>query len=336
MYFWFVIGDLVCFLSVLNDCRWIHAIFERTVNSMIRHAVFQERASSNTKYHCLYGYFFLGLSKAKLSTLYSKSPKTIASWIARYEQEGSVENPLPIAQIQRKFTSVMRQWLLNLYEREPVLYLDEARARFIKRFSISISASTIWTILSQSGLTWKVLERRAIQICYCDIIHYTEELLSIPWLLVNLVFLDEVSFDDRDMVRKHGYCKKGKHLVYRGEFNRKPRVSLLCFLGINGLLDTYMTDGTFTRLIFIQCLKNFARNTFVKQYPGIHSIWILDGAKIHCHPSIVYFLRSFGNSSYIFARVLSVLQPNWISIWAGQATIQENASGRKQRYTFDG
>ncbi|KAF0733663.1 hypothetical protein Ae201684P_005618 [Aphanomyces euteiches] len=154
---------------------------------MIQHAVSHERASRNTKYHCLYGHYFLGLSISKLSTLYSKSPTTIASWIARYQRDGSVENSLPAAQIQRKFTLGMRQWLLDLYEKGPVLYLDEARARFTKRFNISISAFTIWTILNQSGLTWKVLERRAIQISYCDIIRYAEELLSIPWLLVNLV-----------------------------------------------------------------------------------------------------------------------------------------------------
>ncbi|KAG6606471.1 Serine/threonine-protein kinase rio2 [Phytophthora cinnamomi] len=32
----------------------------------------------------------------------------------------------------------------------------------------------------------------------------------------------------------------------------------------------------------------------VHQYPGSGSVWILDGAKIHCHPDIVYYLRSLG------------------------------------------
>lgn len=31
-----------------------------------------------------------------------------------------------------------------------------------------------------------------------------------------------------------------------------------------------------------------------QQHPGRNSVWILDGAKIHCHPGIVRYLRSLG------------------------------------------
>jgi len=116
-----------------------------------------------------------------------------------------------------------------------------------------------------------------------------------PWTLQNLVFLDEVSFDNRDMLQKKGYGMKGKHLVFHSKFRRKPRESLLCFIGINGLLEVFRTEGTFDCHKFIQCCKTFAtENPNVRQYPGVHSVWILDGAKIHCHPDIVYFLRSIG------------------------------------------
>ncbi|CAK4468659.1 unnamed protein product, partial [Aphanomyces euteiches] len=29
-------------------------------------------------------------------------------------------------------------------------------------------------------------------------------------------------------------------------------------------------------------------------YPGRSSVWVLDGASIHCHPDIVFYLRSVG------------------------------------------
>jgi transposase len=32
----------------------------------------------------------------------------------------------------------------------------------------------------------------------------------------------------------------------------------------------------------------------VEEYPGKHSIWVLDGARIHCDSEIIYFLRSLG------------------------------------------
>ena len=57
------------------------------------------------------------------------------------------------------------------------------------------------------------------------------------------MFLAEVGFDNRDMLRTHDYCLRGESLIYRGEFNRQPRVSLLCFIGIEGLLETFHTEG---------------------------------------------------------------------------------------------
>jgi hypothetical protein len=126
----------------------------------------------------------------------------------------------------------------------------------------------ISVILHSSGLTWKVLEVRAIQISKSEVIRFAKELLSFLWLLENLVFLDEVSFDNRDMIRRKGFVMKGEKLFYRDEFNRKPRVSLLCFIGVSGLLDTFLADGTFDRIEFARCCESFAlKSGQVFQFP---------------------------------------------------------------------
>lgn len=109
------------------------------------------------------------------------------------------------------------------------------------------------------------------------------------------MFLDEVSFDNRSMLRSKGYGVRGKRLVFRGEFVRKPRISLLCFIGQHGMIDCYSTSGTFTRSIFFECCKRLALETNqINRYPGSHSIWIMDGAKIHCCENIINYLRSLG------------------------------------------
>jgi hypothetical protein len=73
-----------------------------------------------------------------------------------------------------------------------------------------------------------------------------------------------------------------------------PRVSLLCFVDCNGLVETFSTDGTFDRSLFVQCCREFVLSKLVQQYPGRRSVWILDGARIHCHPNFIYYLRSLG------------------------------------------
>ncbi|HBT13327.1 MAG TPA: hypothetical protein DEA88_09075, partial [Erwinia persicina] len=173
---------------------------------------------------------------------------------------------------------------------------DEAQAAFKRAHRIEMSKASVWRIIHECGLTRKVLERRSMHIKEQDIFRFVEELSHIDWCHHNLVFLDEVSFDNRGMVRKRGYSLKGHTIAIRGDFQRKPRVSILAFIGVSGVLGYYDVQGTFDRVEFVKCCKDFAYSADgnVRQYPGSHSVWILDGASIHRDPEIVHFLRSIG------------------------------------------
>ncbi|XP_053686762.1 uncharacterized protein LOC128745977 [Sabethes cyaneus] len=264
------------------------------MSNIILQNVRHRRASCNTKYHCLYGYYFLRISRSNLSVIYRKSKTTISSWIMQYEEAGLVtENQRK--QIYKKFGAEHRSWIVQQYQNNPVLFLDECSSLFYRKFHKTISVASICRILHSEGLTWKALERRAIQIREDEIFRFFWELNSLDWDLFNLVFLDEVSIDNRDMLRNRGYGIKGEKLVFRGEFVRRPRVSFLCFLGQKGMLDSFETEGTFTRKLFFECLRLFAlENKNVFRYPGANSVWILDGARIHCDQNIVLYLRSIG------------------------------------------
>ncbi|KAF0703450.1 hypothetical protein AaE_015371 [Aphanomyces astaci] len=255
-------------------------------------SVVARHASSNTVMHCLYGYFFLGIKKSRLAVIYRKDEKTIANWVQRYNDTGTYSRKN--APQTRRFQQYQKEWLIAYYQGQPLSFLDEAKEAFLRKFQQSISISHVWTIIHEYGMTWKVLERRAIQINQQDICRFVAEVDSIHWSQRNIVFLDEISFDNRGMLRKRGYSMRGEKIVFRGEFNRKPRVSLLCFIGADGLLDYYDTEGTFDRATFVRCCTLFAHSGLVAIHPGGNSVWILDGAKIHCHAEIVMYLREIG------------------------------------------
>lgn len=261
--------------------------------SSIFEKVARKHATDDVKYHALYGYFFLGFTKRKIAKIYRKDPTTINNWIMRYEETGNVTRKSTVRE-RAKIDDMKREWLLNLYRKCPILYLEEAKCKFERHFGVTISASYICKILHENDLTWKTLEIRAIQIKDEEIEKYFYELNSIEWHYTSLVFLDEISVDNHGLIRKKGYGVVGKKLVYRGEFNRKPRMSLLCFSGQQGFLETYQTEGTFSRPKFFDCCKDFALGGICSVYPGRHSVWILDGARIHCHAPIVRYLRSIG------------------------------------------
>ncbi|KAJ3265000.1 Serine kinase [Chytriomyces hyalinus] len=247
-----------------------------------------QQGSPEVRYHCLYMYYYQGFTnRAKLACMFEKVGSTITHWIQQYEEGGGTDWAQRET-VYKKHGLERRQWLVNLYCKRLVLLLKEAKDLYALQFPGStVSTSMILCILKEAGLTWKVLERRAIQISQADIVQFTEELMALPWILENLVFLDEVLFDNQDMLT--GYGMREEKLIYCSEFTRKPHVSLLCFIGIGGLLETYPTDGTFDCTKFTACCHDFALSQNVQQYPGQHSVWILDRAQIHCDKNILVF-----------------------------------------------
>ena len=127
-------------------------------------------AEENTIYHCLYAYYFVGYSKTDLAKIFGKSIRTIANWIKRWEDDDEVGRA--ITQITRKFNQEKINYILNYYKKFPCSFLDEAKTAFLRIFHLSISLSTVCRILSNAGLTRKVIERRAINICIADIIRF--------------------------------------------------------------------------------------------------------------------------------------------------------------------
>ncbi|KAF0706240.1 hypothetical protein AaE_014219 [Aphanomyces astaci] len=260
----------------------------------MQRAATRQHAHPNTVYHCLYGYYHLGYSRRVLAHVYNKTERTINNWIKVYEQDGAFHRASSKA--TRKFTPLQRTWIFNYYQENPLAYLDEAQCAFQREHKVAISKTSVWQMVHDAGLTWKVLERRAMHIKERDISRFIEELSQVDWCHSNVLFLDEVSFDNRGMIRKRGYALRGKTVAVRGDFQRKPRVSVLAFVGIGGVIDYFDTDGTFDRVEFTRCCQDFvhSQSAAIQQYPGRNSVWILDGATIHKHPEIVHYLRSVG------------------------------------------
>jgi hypothetical protein len=69
-----------------------------------------------------------------------------------------------------------------------------------------------------------------------------------------------------------------------------------CVLSLtNTLCFTSMSfKSTFTRAKFMDCCKKFAFSGKVKVFPGDYSLWVLDGASIHCDKNMIAYLRSLG------------------------------------------
>lgn len=127
-----------------------------------------QQASVNTKEHAVYAYFFLGFKLARIATIYRKGESTISRWIERYRRTGSVSR-LSSTQSNAKFTKEQRQWILEYIMNHPLSFLDETRRAFILQWNMSISISSVWRLMREANLSYKVSYRRC-RPCYCKII----------------------------------------------------------------------------------------------------------------------------------------------------------------------
>ncbi|OWZ15977.1 hypothetical protein PHMEG_00010285 [Phytophthora megakarya] len=178
-------------------------------------AATQQHAHQNTVSHCLFAYYTLGYSKQRLAHVFNKSERTLINWIKTYEQTGVFQRAK--ATPTKRFWVELREWLLTYYHEHPLSYLDEAQHAFTRAHHVAISKTSV---------SWNGVHCTREQ----DDFRFGEELNHVDWNYQNLVFLDEVSFDNRRMIRKRGYSLQWKKLAIRGDFERMPRISVLASL----------------------------------------------------------------------------------------------------------
>eukprot|EP00734_Pompholyxophrys_sp_LG126_P000463 Pompholyxophrys_sp_v1_NODE_201_length_1202_cov_19.293810.p1 type:complete len:111 gc:universal NODE_201_length_1202_cov_19.293810:763-431(-) len=106
-----------------------------------------------------------------------------------------------------------------------------------------------------------------MEIKFEDIARFTFDVNLIHPLPDQLLFLDELSTDNRAMLRKKiGFCST-RNLYGRVFFRRGARISLLAFLGVGGIVENCLTEGTFDRDLFFTCCQTLLDSGKVQRYP---------------------------------------------------------------------
>ena len=97
-----------------------------------------------------------------------------------------------------------------------------------------------------------------------------------------LVWVDETGSDNRDSIRKFGYSLKGKPPVYNRFLHRGERISAICAMSTNGVLEYTFTKGTVNGEVFL----DFIQGTLIAEmlpFDGENprSILIQDNCSVH-------------------------------------------------------
>eukprot|EP00732_Lithocolla_globosa_P004286 Lithocolla_globosa_v1_NODE_3889_length_1557_cov_27.918775.p1 type:complete len:387 gc:universal NODE_3889_length_1557_cov_27.918775:336-1496(+) len=272
--------------SVVLTASVTRASFSKTL--------FGSHASDDLKIHAVYAVVYLGCPQNLVAHMFNYSTKSISTWVSEFNSGKMFEERDRARPGSRMYNDDHRKWVLNYVNKDPLAYIREIKVAFRDHFHTPISDTTILRILHDAGLCKKVLEQRALEIREEEIARFTREVNCVHPLPYQLLFLDEMSTDNRSMLRKRGWFLKGAKPIYRNLFNRGKRLSILSFLGVNGFVSNYETGGTFDRLAFFSCVRNLLSSGKVQKWPGRHSVWILDGASIHVDRYMIEYLQHMG------------------------------------------
>eukprot|EP00734_Pompholyxophrys_sp_LG126_P000219 Pompholyxophrys_sp_v1_NODE_54_length_2873_cov_21.439120.p1 type:complete len:355 gc:universal NODE_54_length_2873_cov_21.439120:1740-2804(+) len=256
--------------------------------------VFKQQATESVKLHAIYAVIYLGMQQLEVSRIFCKSASTICDWVARYNECDNVARISSSAKHWRKFSDPHKTWIMNFINRDPLSFVREIQKSFYDCFCFCISSRSILRILEENNYSKKILEQRAMEISFIEIARFTEEINAVKPLYEQLVFLDEMSTDNRAMLRKRGWFLRNTKPVFKTLFRRGKRLSVLSFLCVNGILETFKTEGTFDRKLFFEKCKELLESGKVQVYPGLNSVWLLDGASIHLDPTMTAYFRELG------------------------------------------
>lgn len=129
-----------------------------------------EGKTSSPKYNvsCV---FCLLCIEATIAENFGKTVATIGNWINRYEKYGHLYRKKSVDIIYKKFGREKREWILDLYKKQPMIHIDEACVEFLSTFGMKVSCTSVSVILHQAGMTYKVIERRAKEIKFADVMN---------------------------------------------------------------------------------------------------------------------------------------------------------------------
>jgi transposase len=177
------------------------------MSDIVLSEIFHLHSSTNT----VQTFLFLGIKVAELSKILCKTIQTVYKWVKKCHINGILKKLSP--EKRRGFNQEHQEWIRKYVDNITHAFLYEIKEVFTKEFKIDISPSPLYKILIHNlNYTKNKVERRAIQIRFDGICRYTREVNILSPIHDRPIFLDEMSQDNRDMLRKRGcFLRNARH-----------------------------------------------------------------------------------------------------------------------------
>lgn len=180
------------------------------------------------------------------------SRASLYRWKKLFAEIGSTARPpSPLRGRPRIITHAVLSACLDIYQKEPEVYLDELRWHLAINHDIPISISALQKNITDAGLTRKLLHRIARE--------RKKQQRDEYWNVINddlagdsdvIVVADETSKNDHTLARRYGRAPAGMRATYSYNFVRGPGYSVGAAMSKEGYLAVKVVPGAFDSFDF--------------------------------------------------------------------------------------
>jgi transposase len=145
------------------------------------------------------------------------------------------------------------QYLLRLIHQNPDYFLDELCYLLKTNRFISVNYPTIYRELERAGVSRKRLKRIAAERNENQRADFIRRMAQ--YTPEEVLFMDEMSKDERTVGRRYGRSKKGNRALKKQPFVRGRRTSTEATLTLDGIIAVTAVEGSMTKVMFLDYLE---------------------------------------------------------------------------------
>jgi len=211
------------------------------------------------------------------------SEKTARRTFSLYQKTGNVRPKIPSARQTGLVNVDDQKYVERLVATFPEYFLDEYCGCFFRDRGKLVSPATMWRTLKKLKFSKTKLEIVAKEQSPIRQAEYVQSLMQYDYS--QLVFIDEVHSDQRNLQRKCGWSRIGCRAVVRGHYVRGIKYSSIGGLSLDGMLTHYTIKGGFSCADLLYFLEEFLIPC-MKPFPERNSVLVLDNASMHHTESV--------------------------------------------------
>jgi len=157
---------------------------------------------------------------------------------------GTIENPSRRHRGRNRFlSSADLQFILDLLQSKPTIYLDELQNELLRQLGCQISIPSLFRTLQRLNFSRKRVSAPALEQNETKRAIFMNRIAEIAPDTNMLLFEDEAARDIHTLFRKDGRALKGARCVQKKHFLRGVRYSIVPIITLDGIITYEIIEG---------------------------------------------------------------------------------------------